>query len=74
MPDYAEGRAAFHRGTPSGSSPYADTKRRIPWVKGWFDSKRDYVESLARLDACQSIRRFEHADTYEFTQRGGKAA
>jgi len=44
-----EGRAAFHRGTSSRESPYDDTERRVSWVRGWYDSKRDYNNALEKL-------------------------
>ena len=74
MPNYAEGRAAFHRGVPSEHSPYADAERRILWVKGWYDSKHDYKEALARLAANLPLRRVEHNGTYKFAPPGNKAA
>jgi len=66
MLQYSEGKAAFYRGLSSVNSPYSDTKRRIPWVKGWFDAKRDLAEVSARLDAGQSIQRnFDGSFTVE---------
>jgi len=47
--DYRNGRADYHRGVSINNAPYSDNSRRIPWVKGWSDSKRDYLENLERL-------------------------
>ena len=46
MPINKEGRAAFYRGVRAEDTPYNDTARRIQWVKGWYDSKRDHSAAL----------------------------
>jgi ribosome modulation factor len=55
MDNYRAGRAAFHKGIAFQNAPYDDAGRRIPWVKGWSDSRNDYYESLANLAAGKSI-------------------
>lgn len=43
-----EGRAAFHLGVSLNESPYDDAERRIQWLTGWFESKRDYCDTLPK--------------------------
>jgi ribosome modulation factor len=57
MLSYQDGRAAFHRGISFENPPYDDAQRRIPWVKGWFDSRNDNIDALARLAANQPLCR-----------------
>ena len=45
-----EGRASFNRGVGAQDVPYADTERRILWVRGWCESKRDYHDAVAGLE------------------------
>ena len=52
---YQQGRADFRNGVAIDDSPYTDTARRVPWTKGWFDSRRDFNEELVALPRDRSI-------------------
>ncbi len=53
MKIYLSGRAAFHQGIACDKSPYPDPLRRIPWLKGWFDSRDDHITGSARVAAVR---------------------
>jgi ribosome modulation factor len=51
MYSYRNGRADYHRGISCDNPPHLDALRRIPWIKGWLDSRADHIAGAARVRA-----------------------